>query len=99
MNLLKRLLLALLAVVVLAILVGWLWLRGRTPDLNATVQLPGQRDSVEVLYDGYGVPHIYAQNEADLFYAFGYVHARDRLFQMEMIRRLADGRLAEVFNQ
>jgi penicillin amidase len=97
MRLLKRFLLALLALVVLAVLVGWLWLRGRVPDPNGTVQLPGQRDSVEVLYDGYGVPHIYAQSEADLFYAFGYVHARDRLFQMELLRRLADGRLAEVF--
>jgi penicillin amidase len=97
MKLLKRLLLALLALLVLAVLVGWLWLRGRVPDPNGTVQLPGQRDSVEVLYDGYGVPHVYAQSEADLFYAFGYVHARDRLFQMELLRRLADGRLAEVF--
>lgn len=97
MTLFKRLLLALLVAVVLTALVGWLWLRGKAPDLNGTVQLPGQRDSVEVLYDGYGVPHIYAQSEADLFYAFGYVHARDRLFQMEILRRLADGRLAEVF--
>lgn len=97
MHLLKRLLLALLLLLVLAVLVGWLWLRGQQPDANATVQLPGQRDSVEVLYDGYGIPHVYAQSEADLFYAFGYVHARDRLFQMELLRRLADGRLAEVF--
>ncbi len=97
MKLLKRLLLVLLALLVGAVLVGWLWLRGQAPDLDATVQLPGQRDSVEVLFDGYGVPHLYARNEADLFYAFGYVHARDRLFQMEMIRRLADGRLAEAF--
>lgn len=97
MLLLKRLLLALLALLVLAVLAGWLWLRGRVPDLNGTVQLPGQRDSVEVLYDSYGIPHIYARSEADLFYAFGYVHARDRLFQMELLRRLADGRLAEVF--
>ncbi|MCY7351943.1 MAG: penicillin acylase family protein [Cytophagaceae bacterium] len=97
MKLVKRLVLVLLVFLAVTTLVGWLWLRGKTPDLNATVQLPGQQDSVEVLYDTYGVPHIYAQNEADLFYAFGYVHAQDRLFQMEIVRRLADGRLAEIF--
>lgn len=97
MTLLKRLLLALLLFLTAATLGGWLWLRGKAPDLDATLSLPGQRDSVEVLYDAFGVPHLYAQNEVDLFYAFGYVHAQDRLFQMEMLRRLADGRLAEVF--
>src|SRR5690606_23896019 len=48
------------------------------------------------LYDEWGVPHIYAQHEEDAYYAFGYVHAQDRLFQMEMLRRAASGRLAEV---
>jgi penicillin amidase len=45
------------------------------------------------------VPHIYAQNETDAYYALGYVHAQDRLFQMEMIRRAASGRLSEVSRQ
>ncbi|MBP6620588.1 MAG: penicillin acylase family protein, partial [Leadbetterella sp.] len=65
------------------------------PDLNANLSLPGLKSEVEVLYDNHGIPHIYAQNEEDLFYSFGYVHAQDRLFQMEVLRRLADGRLSE----
>ena len=51
---------------------------------------------VTVRYDERGVPHIRAENEADLYRALGYVHAQDRLFQMEMMRRLAQGELAEV---
>ncbi|MFO6383947.1 penicillin acylase family protein, partial [Pseudomonas aeruginosa] len=51
---------------------------------------------VDVRYDERGVPHLYAQNQTDLYRALGYVHAQDRLFQMEMLRRLARGELAEV---
>ena len=51
---------------------------------------------VEVLRDKYGIPHIFAQNEQDLFMAQGFVHAQDRLWQMETIRRVANGTLAEI---
>ena len=53
-------------------------------------------DRVSVRYDERGVPHIKADNEIDLYRALGYVHAQDRLFQMEMVRRLAQGELAEI---
>ena len=53
-------------------------------------------DDVTVIRDTYGVPHIYAENEADIAFALGYVHAQDRLFQMDMARREVQGRLAEV---
>ena len=56
----------------------------------------GLRAPVEVRYDRWGVPHIYARNQHDLFFAQGYVAARDRLFQMEMWRRQSEGRLAEL---
>jgi penicillin amidase len=51
---------------------------------------------VEIIYDRWGVPHIYAQSAADLFFTQGYVHARDRLFQMDAGRRLGLGRLSEM---
>lgn len=51
---------------------------------------------VKVAYDERGVPHIRAQSEADMYRALGYVHAQDRLFQMEMVRRLSKGELAEI---
>jgi penicillin amidase len=58
--------------------------------------IPGLRQPVEVRRDRWGVPHIYAKNQQDLFFAQGFVAAQDRLFQMEMWRRLGEGRLAEV---
>lgn len=61
-------------------------------DLN----LEGLQDSVEVYYDERGVPHIFAQNDHDLYFAQGYVVARDRLFQMELQAYDAGGRLAEI---
>ena len=55
------------------------------------------QDEVQVYFDTYGIPHIYAQNELDAFRSLGYVHAQDRLWQMEVLRRIATGRLSEVF--
>ena len=55
------------------------------------------KEEVKVYFDPYGIPHIYAQNETDAFRALGYVHAQDRLWQMELLRRIAPGRLSEVF--
>jgi penicillin amidase len=50
-----------------------------------------------VYFDDYGVPHIYADNQKDAMTTLGYVHAQDRLWQMELMRRIAPGRLAEIF--
>lgn len=97
MKLFKKILIALLVIIVVAGIGIYIWLLTYKPDLDAELHLKGLNNEVEVHYDDYGIPHIYAQNEEDLFYAFGYVHAQDRLFQMELIRRLADGRLAELF--
>jgi penicillin amidase len=61
-----------------------------------TLKLAGLREPVEVRRDRWGVPHIYARNQHDLFFAQGFVASQDRLFQMEMWRRKGEGRLAEV---
>ena len=82
---------ALLAAAVLA------WgLKRAMPVRSGSLPLAGLTASVEVRYDERGVPHLKAQNEIDLYRALGYVHAQDRLFQMEMARRLARGELAEI---
>jgi len=60
------------------------------------VPLPGLRQGVEILRDRWGVPHIYASNTADLFFAQGYLAARDRLWQIDRWRREGTGRLAEI---
>ena len=72
------------------------YLHSKQPKRSGTVQLVHLTAPVRVDYDERGVPHIQADNEADLYRALGFVHAQDRLFQMEMVRRLANGELAEV---
>jgi len=74
---------------------GW-YVYSKQPTRQGTVNLAHLQSSVTVRYDDRGVPHIRAENEADLYRALGYVHAQDRLFQMEVMRRLARGELAEV---
>lgn len=64
--------------------------------IDGTQRLSGLRAEVQVIRDRWGVPHIYAQNMDDLFFAQGYVQAQDRLWQMEMWRRIGDGTVAEV---
>jgi len=99
MKIVKRIFLALLLLLVVLAAGAWIYLQTKKPSLHAERNLPGLQAPVEVLYDTYGIPHIYARNEADLYYALGYVHAQDRLFQMELVRRLAGGRLSEVFGE
>lgn len=65
-------------------------------QIDGELKLPGLQQPVEVIRDQWGVPHIYAQDADDLFFAQGYVMAQDRLWQMEWWRRTFDGHLAEV---
>lgn len=64
---------------------------------SETIALPHLQQPVEILIDHWGVPHIYAKNEADLFFAQGFNAARDRLFQIDLWRRRGLGQLSEVF--
>ncbi len=66
---------------------------------TTSVQMSGLTQPVEILRDRWGINHIYAQNEPDLFFAQGYAAARDRLFQFEMWRRQATGTVAEILGR
>ncbi|TMF44383.1 MAG: penicillin acylase family protein, partial [Chloroflexi bacterium] len=77
----------------------YMLMRRPLPRQRGDVHLQGLHEPVEVITDRYGVPHIYAQNEDDLFYAQGYVHAQERLWQMELNRRISAGRLSEIFGE
>ncbi|CAG0933460.1 penicillin amidase [Thermoflexales bacterium] len=77
-----------------------IWLVVRSwPQTSGTIQVSGLQAPVQVFRDKWGVPNIYADNEPDLFFAQGYVHAQDRLWQMEMIRRLGSGMLSEIIGE
>jgi penicillin amidase len=70
------------------------------PEIRSeTLMLAGLREPVEILYDSMGVPHIFATSVEDLFFTQGHVHATHRLWQMEMFRRVLQGRLSEIFGQ
>ncbi len=71
--------------------------RDARPVTTGTLDLPGLRAKVEVFRDRWGLPHIYAANHHDLFMAQGFVHAQERMWQMEVNRRLAKGQLAAAF--
>ncbi|RDI95788.1 penicillin acylase family protein [Meiothermus sp. QL-1] len=75
---------------------GWLLLLLAACAPVQVRSVPGLAAPVEVTFDQWGVPHIRAQTDLDVFFAQGYLHARDRLFQMELGRRAAQGRLSEV---
>lgn len=89
--------------VLLLVLVGvggsYLWLRLTLPETRGTVRIKGLDGPVEIIRDRHGVPHIYATTAHDLFFAQGYVHAQDRPWQMDLFRRAALGRLAEIFGK
>jgi penicillin G amidase len=88
-----------LLTLVLAIAAGiacWVLL-GTVPPLQGQLRLPGLSAPVEVLFDAYAVPHVYARDADDAWTTVGYLHARERLWQMEVYRRATGGRLSEVF--
>lgn len=83
--------LVLLAVLGLLGFIFW-----NSPHYDGNVKISGLQEEVDIHFDTYGVPHIYAQNEIDAYQALGYVHAQERLFQLEMMRRVGSGTLAEL---
>lgn len=75
------------------------YIKEKLPQRSGDLYLPQLTAAVDVRYDERGVPHIQAQNELDAYRALGYVHAQDRLFQMEIMRRLARGELSEILGE
>lgn len=99
MRIFKKILLFLLALIVLLIIIGAIYFNSLKPSYEGSIALKGIEKETSVYFDDYGVPHIYANNQLDAITALGYVHAQDRLWQMELIRRIAPGRLSEIFGE
>ena len=90
---------ALVVLGVLALGAAYFYLLRSLPKDEGEIRLVGLQKPVEVLRDAYGIPHIRAASLEDAIYALGFVHAQDRLWQMEVSRRTAAGRLAEIFGE
>ncbi|MEQ1908304.1 MAG: penicillin acylase family protein, partial [Vicinamibacterales bacterium] len=88
------------AVVLLAVAItagGYIYLRQSLPDFDANATVPGLTGDVDIVRDADAIPHIFAANKLDGLFGLGYVHAQDRLWQMEFQRRVGFGRLSEIF--
>lgn len=97
MKLLKKISLSVLLILILIavfILIYGFYLK---PKYDGEIALNSIQKETTVYFDDYGIPHIYAQSQKDAMTTLGYVHAQDRLWQMELMRRIAPGRLSELF--
>jgi len=87
---------AMLVLAVLVVIGGYLYLRLSLPQVNGTVTVAGISAPIDIIRDQDAIPHVFAASKADALFGLGYVHAQDRLWQMELQRRIGHGRLAEV---
>src|SRR5437773_2947166 len=96
----RRVLLKTVAAVVVLIAIAaaaaYVYLRRSLPQIAGTVRVAGLSAPIDIVRDADAIPHIFATNKADALFGLGYVHAQDRLWQMELQRRIGHGRLSEV---
>ncbi|HQE33762.1 MAG TPA: penicillin acylase family protein [Flavobacterium alvei] len=97
MKTLKKILLSIIAMFVILVLVSIGFYFYSKPTYEGEQKLKNIKNETTVYFDDFGVPHIYANSQKDAMTALGYVHAQDRLWQMELLRRIAPGRLSEMF--
>ena len=98
----RRLYIALVAVPAIPIIFlfgGYFWIHGSLESYENILTVPGIERPVEIVRDKFAIPHIYAHSERDAAFAMGFVHAQDRLWQMELQRRIGAGRLSEIFGE
>lgn len=99
MKIFKKVGYVLLTLILLIVISGYVFVQLHKPDYSGEKKLPKLQNEVQVYFDEYGVPHIYGETEEDAFRALGYVHAQDRLWQMELLRRIGSGGLSQVFGK
>ena len=97
MKIVKKIVLVLVVIIISAALAGVVYIMYLKPKYEGEVALQNIEKETTVYFDEFGVPHIYAASNKDAMTALGYVHAQDRLWQMELMRRIAPGRLSELF--
>ncbi|WP_432816586.1 penicillin acylase family protein [Sulfitobacter sp. JB4-11] len=88
------------AIITIVAIVLAIWLMTRSiPDYTASFNVEGLSAPVDIVRDAYAVPHIFGTNDPDVFFGLGVAHAQDRLWQMTLLRRIAQGRLSELFGR
>ena len=92
-----RIFIGLVVLMFLTVSVGYYFLARSIPDYDADYTVPGVTGPVEIVRNSDNVPHIFAAGDADVYFGLGFAHAQDRLWQMTMLRRAAQGRLSELF--
>ena len=97
MRIFKKVLFFLFVLILSAALFVYIYFQLQKPVYSGKWEMPNLSKQVTVYFDDYGIPHIYGQNEEDVFRVLGYLHAKERLFQMELARRVSAGRLSEIF--
>ncbi len=95
----KKIFFGVVVILLLTVVGVYVFLHSGVPSYNGNLELDGLKEEVNIKFDAHAIPHIYAQNAEDAYMALGYVHAQERLFQMEMIRRLASGNMAEILGK
>src|SRR5262245_47359650 len=96
-RLLVRTAAAIVLLAVLLVLGAYAYLRGSLPQIDGTIVVAGASAPIEIVRDADAIPHILASTKRDALFGLGYVHAQDRLWQMEFQRRIGFGRLSEIF--
>jgi penicillin amidase len=87
----------LIALLIVVLFCTFFWYRSASqPQIDGKLQLAGVAAPIDIVRDAEGIPHIYAKSAADAYFALGFVHAQDRLWQLELNRRIPAGRMAEI---
>lgn len=99
MHIFKKIFKIIAVLLILSFIGGWMYYNSLKPSYSGTIKLEHIENETSVYFDDFGIPHIYAKNQLDAMTALGYVHAQDRLWQMELMRRIAPGKLSEIFGE
>jgi len=99
MRIFKKIVLGVFLLLILVAAGGYLYINSLKPQYSGAIELDNLNEEVTAYMDDFGIPHIYANSQDDAYVALGYLHAQDRLWQMELLRRIAPGRLSEILGK
>lgn len=99
MRILKKIFVILIILVALVAIAGVIYINSLKPQYSGDLALQNLNAEVTTYIDDYGIPHIYAEQQEDAYRSLGYLHAQDRLWQMELMKRIAPGRLSEILGK